>query len=272
MSEITDRRGSAVWRATGPAAVVAVKAGYGEGAAATAREAAVLDRLDGYEVTRGRYEDGYWLVTPWFKGPSTWEVFAPLRSSADSPAPAPVPAHIRTRAHAQNLAVTGAAGLARAVADLHAAGWVHADLQPAHGIHTGSGVRLLDVSWAWTKGFEPGPEFRGGITHLLAPELAASISVGIQPVTPDPAAEVYALAATLWTCVTGRWPLDYTAAGVDPKNLSPAQLRSRIANREVPLDRAAPWPALQDRLRDVLLAKPAGRPTAAELAKTLAAL
>ncbi|MER5869165.1 DUF6624 domain-containing protein [Streptomyces sp. NPDC002044] len=94
----------------------------------------------------------------------------------------------------------------------------------------------------------------------------------IRPVTPTRAQEVYALAGALWTCITGRWPLDYAAAGIDVQNLSPVQLRSRVANRRAPLDTETPWPELQEILRPVLLSKSKDRPTAGELASLMAAL
>lgn len=198
--------------------------------------------------------DTSWIVTRWLDGPSTYKVFAPYRNGEDG----------------QDQALAAAVGLCRAVADLHAAGWVHSDLQPAHAVHTDHGVQLLDLAWAWRPGFVPTDTFRGGIVHLLAPELAAAIGVGIMPVTPSTAAEVYALAGSLWTCATGRWPLDYQAAGIDPNTLTPVQLRARIANRAAPLDPGRPWPELQKPLRDVLLAPRSSRPTATELGDLLA--
>jgi serine/threonine protein kinase len=255
LTPVTDRRGSAVWQATGPHATAALKTGSGDGAVITAREAAVLDILPGYTVTSGTGSAGAWLVTEWFDGPSTWDLFAPVRDGRGG----------------HGHALTAAVGLCQAVAHIHAMGWVHSDLQPVHGIHTAEGVRLVDLSWAWRDGFEPPDTFRGGIPHFLAPELAASISAGIQPVTPTSAAEVYTLAGTLWKCATGRWPLDYTAVGIDTTRTTAVELRAHIANRHIPLDTAAPWPALQHTLRAVLLADPKDRPTAEELATELTA-
>ncbi|MFD5393978.1 hypothetical protein ACFWJW_07065 [Streptomyces sp. NPDC127097] len=256
LTEISYRRGAAVWKAAGPEGAVAVKAGDGEGAAVTRREAGVLDALGwpDYLVASGGDEAGAWLVTRWFNGPSTWEAFAPVRRGTDGKAGA----------------LAASVDLCRAVAELHSAGWVHSDLQPSHGIHTDHGVRLIDCSWSWREGMEPTSDFRGGLTHLVAPELAASINFGIQPVTPSVAADVYALAGTLWTCVTGRWPLDYAAAGIEPGRLTPADVRTHIAGRRIPLDPAAPWPAFQDILRPVLLGAARDRPTAAGLAEALA--
>ncbi|MEV7925135.1 hypothetical protein [Kitasatospora sp. NPDC088779] len=127
LEEISNRRGSAVWKATGPRGVASIKLGTGEAAEVTAREASVLDQLPGYTVTAGRFDDGVWFVTPWLVGPSTWQALRPLRKSEGG----------------RDEALAAAVGLCRAVADLHAEGWVHGDLQPQHGIHGGDGtVRL----------------------------------------------------------------------------------------------------------------------------------
>ncbi|MFE2723256.1 hypothetical protein [Kitasatospora sp. NPDC059327] len=253
VTPVTERRGSTVWKAVAVYGVYAVKAGYGEGEEITAREASVLDRLPGYSVTSGRFEGGGWYVTPWLRGPSTWGLFAPVRESGVG--------HGR--------ALRGAVGLCRAVAELHAAGWVHCDLQPAHAVHTDQGVRLLDLSWAWHPGFEQHPAFMGGMTHLVAPELAASIQAGVRPVKPTEAAEVYALAGTLWTCITGGWPLDYATAGINPQESGPDVLRTAIATGGIPLASSDLWPAFQEVLRTVLLASAEVRPTAAALAGIL---
>ncbi|PJJ02105.1 hypothetical protein BX264_2435 [Streptomyces sp. 2333.5] len=255
LKEISNRRGAAVWKATGPNGAVAVKAGDGEGAAVTQREAAVLKAIGwpDYLLASGGDEGAAWLVTRWFGGPSTWQAFAPVRGAADG----------------KNGALSASVDLCRAVAELHSSGWIHSDLQPSHGLHTDHGVRLIDCSWSWREGTQPVTGFRGGITHLVAPELAASINAG-QPATPSTADDVYALAGTLWTCVTGRWPLDYAVAGIEPARLTPAEIRAHIAGRRIPLDTAAPWPAFQDVLRPVLLSRASDRPTAAELAETLA--
>lgn len=245
-----------MWKATGPDGAVAVKVGDGEGAAVTQREAAVLMEIGwpAYLLDSGADEDGAWLVTHWFTGPSTWQAFAPVRGGSDG----------------KNGALSAAMDLCRAVAELHSSGWIHSDLQPSHGIHADHGVRLIDCSWSWRDGMEPATAFRGGITHLVSPELAESINTGMQPAIPSTASDVYALAGTLWTCVTGRWPLYYAVAGIEPSRLTPAELRAHIAGRRLPLDSAAPWPAFQDILRPALLGRAADRPTAAELAATLA--
>ncbi|MET8542948.1 hypothetical protein ABZW03_20190 [Kitasatospora sp. NPDC004799] len=253
LKAISNRRGSAVWKASGPRGVVGIKLGTGEAAEVTAREAAVLDQLPGCTVTAGRFADGTWYVTPWLAGPSTWQVFRPVRKGDGG----------------RKEALAAAVGLCRAVAGLHADGWVHGDLQPAHGIHGEDGtVRLLDFAWTRRIGSTPWTAFHGTMIHLTAPELAARIINGPQPVETTQPADVYALAGTLWTCVTGRWPLDYATAGLE-KGAPVEAIRKAVAHRAVPMSTAMPWPALQARLRYVLLAAPDDRPTAAELAKLI---
>jgi hypothetical protein len=110
------------------------------------------------------------------------------------------------------------------------------------------------------------------MVHLTAPELAARIVADQQPVLTTRAADVYALAGTLWTCVTGHWPLDYPAAGIDRRTLGPADLLTAVATRSVPLTATIPWPETQSVLRPVLLAAAADRPTPDELADLIEAL
>ncbi|MER7771901.1 hypothetical protein [Kitasatospora sp. NPDC096140] len=256
LEEISNRRGSAVWKATGPQGVASIKLGTGEAAEVTAREASVLDQLPGYTVTAGRFDDGVWYVTPWLAGPSTWEVFRPVRKGDGG----------------RGDALEAAVELCRAVAGLHAEGWVHGDLQPQHGIHGADGtVRLLDFAWSRRLGSTPWTAFDGTMIHLTAPELAAAIITGPQPVDTTQTADVHALAGTLWTCVTGTWPLDYEAAGLG-RGTPVAEIRKAIATRAVPLAASTPWPTLQARLRDVLLAGPDDRPSAVELADLVQAV
>ncbi|MBV2155059.1 hypothetical protein RZ50_019715 [Kitasatospora sp. SUK 42] len=157
------------------------------------------------------------------------------------------------------------------MAAFHADGWVHGDLQPQHGIHTDDGVRLLDFAWSRRLDSTPWPTFDGTMIHLTAPELAARIINGPQPVDTTQTADVYALAGTLWTCVTGKWPLDYATASLEP-GTPVEEIRKAMAHRAVPMSTATPWPALQARLRHVLLAAPDDRPTAAELAQLIEAV
>ncbi|MFG2978738.1 hypothetical protein ACGFYY_37850 [Streptomyces sp. NPDC048331] len=256
LTEVTDRRGSTVWKAAGPKGTAALKVGRSEGFDTTAREAAVLEALKmDYFVGGGVTHSASWLLTDWLEGPSTWQVFAPVRAEGTD----------------QDQALAAAVDLCSAVADLHAAGWAHADLQPSHGIHTPAGTRLIDLAWAWRPGWNQGSEFNGGMTHLLSPELAAAVTTGDKPVVVTPTADVYALAGTIWTCATGTWPLDYQAAGIHPKACTPHELRQHIATGRIPVAADRPWPGLQNVLLPALMDDPLNRPTSNELADALAA-
>ncbi|MEV0976553.1 hypothetical protein [Streptomyces sp. NPDC049915] len=253
---ITDRRGSAVWKGRGARGIVAVKSGTDEGAAITARESAVLAAMaPGRLLASGSAGHTAWMITPWHSGPSTWDALRGVRHRQVDP----------------EAARSSVVDLCRAVAQLHAAGWVHSDLQPGHAIHTGQGVVLIDCSWAWHYArLAPSRMFRGGMPHLLAPELAAAVEAGMSPVAPDPAAETYTLAASLWWAITGDWPLDYAAAGVDPSELSAAQLRKAIGLGQFRVRLSSTWPAVQDVLRAVLTEPPGRRLTASALAAAVA--
>ncbi|MFD8144877.1 hypothetical protein [Streptomyces sp. NPDC059708] len=256
LTPVSDRRGSSVFRASGPNGVVALKAGTGPGAATTAREAEALRHLhwDGYLLGAGLLDGISWMVTRWFDAPSAYALFEPVRQG-------------RGPGRAREAAVA----FCQAVGELHASGWVHGDLQAAHALHTDDGVKLIDLAWARRDGFEVPVTFKGGLVHLLAPELAAQATAGADRLLVTPEAEVYSLAGALWTSVTGAWPLDYAAVGIERTTVTPDRLRAVIAHG-VPLTGIVRCRALQDVLRRVLLSHPADRPTAGELGVEVAAL
>lgn len=257
LREVTSRRGAVVWEAAGAGGRFAVKIGTGDGAAAVSRETEVLRVLgwSGHLLAAGLGPGSAWLVARWFEGPSTWDAFTRLRENGTG----------------RRAGLGAAVELCRTVAALHGRGWVHADLQPDHGIHTGGGVRLIDLAWSWREGMRPPPVTGVGIDHLVPPELALR-GAGDMPLDAGMAADVYTLAATLWTCVTGTWPLDYMAVGITPEELTSDQLRTQIATGRIPLRAETPWPELQAVLRQALLSAHQGRPTARELAQTLSSL
>lgn len=255
---VTDRRGTALLKATGPGAALALKIGAGQEAAVViAREASVLDALGhGRLLGCGRDDTAAWMITPWYDGPSTWEALSEVRAGRGS-----LP-------QARQLVVD----VCRAVADLHASDWVHGDLQPHHALHTRDrGVVLIDCSWAWKPGVLPTSGlFPGGLPHLLAPELAAAVEAGARPLVTTKSGDVYALAASLWWAITGKWPLDYAAAGVNPVGMPAGQLRYVIGSGRIPLYLPKPWPTMQDVLATALRPGPDERPSAVALAAAAA--
>lgn len=266
---ITDRRGSQVWRVhLSDDTRVAVKVAGGDGPAAVlpAREAAVVQAagpVAGTVLGSGWLPDGgSWMATPWRDGPTLAARCAALRADP-------------TDGLGRHRAAAAGAAAARAVADLHTAGWAHGDLQGGHIVHTPSRVHLLDLAWAHSPaGVLPEvlePPYAGALVHLEAPEIARGFLDGA-PTRPTPAADVYSLAAVLWSCCTGTWPVDYQAAGVDPARGNPTAKRQAVAaGRRRPLTALA-WSGLGRLLDQALANMPGDRPTAGEFAEHLDAL
>ena len=149
---------------------------------------------------------------------------------------------------------------------------MHADLQPAHAIHADDGsVQLIDYAWAQGHPVPIAIPFKGTLVHSTAPELAAQIGRG-EVAAMTPAAEVYTLAATLWTCATGAWPWDYTAAGIDAKIADIRELWEAIGRHALTRLPGPAWPQLRTVLAHGLATEPADRPTMADLIDELSHL
>jgi serine/threonine protein kinase len=209
-------------------------------------------------IASGEYADGTWLALHWLEGPSLPTRFAPLREgSQDGPA--------RTEA------LTAALDATRTVAELHEAGWVHGDLQPAHFLHTAHGTRLIDLALAQgPPGAVPAElevPYRGALTHLTAPETAAQLTARGTAVL-NPAAETHTLAATLRTSLTGAWPFPTDLPG----STRSQKLAALAERRHPPAPKDTNYPALAALLDEVLTAPPRARPTARALGTAIAAL
>ena len=103
---------------------------------------------------------------------------------------------VRTRGHLRpGEVVTVLTPVCEAVAHLHAAGGLHADISPANITVTPDGRPvLLDLGAARVAGRDPGAV--QGTPGFIAPE----VRLGSEP---DEAADVYALGAVAWFCLTG---------------------------------------------------------------------
>ena len=224
-----------VWAATReaddtPCAVKVVAARDGDGAAAAARELEVLARVDveglvGFHEGLVLDQDGteaVALVLDHVPGGSLERV-------------------VRARGRLSvGESVTILAPVARTLAGLHALGVVHGDVSPANVLLERSGRPLLgDLGVARLAGELPGDAH--GTDGFVAPEVLDGGPVGA-------AADVYAVGALAWCCVTGSPP-------------GPGALRP-------PLESLVPGlpAAWLDATRQALRGDPAQRPTAAELA------
>jgi serine/threonine protein kinase len=151
--------------------------------------------------------------------------------------------------------------LAEALAALHRAGFVHADVKPGNVLIAPTGeVKLIDLGFCHRRGenrklVEAG--FTIGTANYLAPELC------IQPVREGPPADIFALGATLFECLTGRVP--YPAETVQDA------IRLRKRRRALDLsDYRGNWPVpVIEVVRSMLAREPRERPTAAALIRRL---
>lgn len=139
-----------------------------------------------------------------------------------------------------------AAGLAQALADIHRVGLVHRDLKPSNVMLTDDGVRVIDFGIAragdhLTKLTHTGALI--GSPAFMAPE---QITGG----APTPAADVFALGATLVVACTGKTPFSGASA--------PALMYS-IAHEEP--DLGAVPPGLRGLLAACLAKDPGARPS-----------
>ncbi|MEW1953245.1 serine/threonine-protein kinase [Terrabacter sp. NPDC080008] len=103
---------------------------------------------------------------------------------------------VRSRGHLRaGEVVTVLTPVCEAVAHLHAAGGVHADISPSNVMVTPDGRPvLLDLGAARVAGTVPGAVY--GTTGFVAPE----VRLGAEP---GEAADVYAVGAVAWFCLTG---------------------------------------------------------------------
>jgi serine/threonine protein kinase len=244
-----DRRGTTVYKIDGT--VLKITSGLMAG-----REGAVLRLLGtgfyrdhGWEGTPGTDDGRSWLTLRWIDGTTLWDALEPAHRGDDSPT-----------SREQMLTLAGAA--ARRLADLHAAGWSHGDLQPDHVLYEGTVTHLIDLACAQGPADVPYYPHRGGLAHTTAPEVAEAILACDDHVAITPEADVWALGASLWWSWTRTTAITYD----DPAPKRAAQMAAIAAVRRTPTS-ARPWtfPAFTDAVMACLSAEPADRPTAKEL-------
>jgi serine/threonine protein kinase len=216
-----------------------------------AREGEIM-RVLGTEFYRdhGWDEERSWLTLRWIDGTSLWDALEPAYRGEGS-------ATMKQRMLAL------AAGAARELANLHAAGWAHGDLQPDHVISEGAATHLIDLACAQGPADVPFYAHRGGLAHTTAPEVADLILTSEEHIALTSAADVWSLGASLWWAWTRTPPIVYS----DPAAGRTAQLKDIAAGRR-PDRTVRRWPfdEFEDLLMACLAADPGDRSTAEQLA------
>jgi serine/threonine protein kinase len=172
-----------------------------------------------------------WLATAYVAGPSLAEA---VRESGPLSAA---------------LLLALAAGLAKGLSAIHAAGVVHGDLKPSNVLLALDGPRVID--FGISQAAETTPPTRGGLVvgtpSFMSPEQASGKEVG-------PLSDVFSLGAVLAFAATGRKPF-----GTGPA----ATVLERVVCDAPNLDDAPP--EIRPLIKWCLAKDPARRPTALEL-------
>ncbi|WP_280721366.1 serine/threonine-protein kinase [Kitasatospora sp. MAA4] len=143
-----------------------------------------------------------------------------------------------------------AAGLARALEEIHRAGVVHRDLKPSNVLLTEDGVRVVDFGIARAADHDTQLTRTGaviGSPAFMSPEQ-------VRGEEPGPASDVFSLGVTLVTAATGRSPF----AGDSPLALMHAVAHSLPDLGLVP-------PGLRRIVEPCLAKEPGARPTSGQL-------
>jgi serine/threonine protein kinase len=171
-------------------------AGWGQAPAeGIIRESQVLRELeqptDGLLVASGVDEEIAWIATRWLDGSS-------LRDWARS----------RTGQLDRRSFKEIAEAAAEALGQIHEAGYLHCDVQPAHLILTPSGIHLIDFELSRPKSDRDTP-YNGALIHYCAPEVAKGMKERSSNIEVDELTDIYALGASLVMAATRHVPIDY---------------------------------------------------------------
>lgn len=254
---VLNRRGSTVWEVETQQGRYAVKLGYPIQATseweaqewtalAPGREGAILQHLNRDHVSYGDWDHGTWNVQPWYQGDSLYDLWQPHRTEGASSEPD----------------LGEALSCAEAVAALHATGWAHGDIQPAHLIISHGGTALIDLALAHGGDIPTAYDFsyRGCLVHYESPEISRSV-LETGTATPTMETDVYALGASLFISATGLRHVAY------PDDASRKDQRQAIVDGP---HRPVNVPGVLGKLIKAMLSPdPADRPTSAEVCREL---
>ncbi|MFZ3592570.1 protein kinase domain-containing protein [Streptomyces sp. BH104] len=253
-TRVANRRGSTLWDVRTDIARYAVKLGYPTAATdehagrpwtalAPGREAAVLHHL-GAPVPSGSWEKGTWCIQPWHEGPDLQQLWE--RHRVDGSAPS----------------VVTALECACALANLHAEGWAHGDVQPMHFLIGPSRTHLIDLALAQGKPMPEEVDFphRGCLVHYEAPELSRQVLEEGQA-APTQGSDVYGLGASLLMAARQRRAVIYPDDA--PRD---EQRQAVVEGNRRPVNIEGPFGELVEQM---LAYKPTERPTLREVIEAM---
>ncbi|WP_394427026.1 protein kinase family protein [Streptomyces sp. SGAir0957] len=223
---ISGRKGAHTWKADEWMIKTAVPGARGHlGHEATVYALLQQQRLHSGSIHQARAKDGQWLAVPWIDGRSVREIFAPAHKG-------------QTTYEERFLMCQSARAALSALMHWHEAGWTHGDMQSENIIYTGTRATFIDFDNAHHPELPLTHPYRGGLVHVIAPELAAELlATGEEqhiPLTPE--AELFALGASLYWAWTGERLTDYQGdpAGPHPQlyaDIAAGRFRSLAADR-----------------------------------------
>jgi serine/threonine-protein kinase len=241
---------------TGAAALkIERPAARGKNREAFAREAAVLERLQGEIAPRllaaGELDGRSWLAVEWLPGVDAAIAASELRRRGD-------------RAGLLALCRSVLAAYAR----LHESGVVHADVHPRNVLVGRAGeIHLIDFGLSLAEGL-PGDPGRGGVAFYFEPEYAVAARTGEIPPAASAMGEQYALAALVYQSIAGAPTHDFKLARDE-------MLRQIAEEPPLPfaLRESEPWPEVEAALARALAKTPGERfGSVADLAAALGAV
>jgi serine/threonine protein kinase len=226
------------------------------------REAAMLERLAGGSSPRllrsGTTESGQrYLVMEWCEGKDCAAVSAMLR------------AEVGAASRRKVLALCSS--ILDAYARLHERNVIHSDIHPRNVLVDDDGeVKIIDFGFARISGIES--EFRGaqraGVAFFFEPEYAKAAQGKAGPPASSALGEQYALAALLYSIVTGNHYLEFS---IEKEEM----LRQIVEDPPLPFIRrgVAAWPELEQVLAKALAKRASERfGSVAEFASAVAAI
>jgi hypothetical protein len=211
------------------------------------REAAILARLGG-SVSPNLLEEGTWegrkyLLLEWCEGVDAGTAGAMLYQDRS--------------VEAQRKLFDLCCEILCAYSRLHDQGVIHSDVHPRNLlVDAASKVKIVDFGLAWQENVNHrlGEPLRGGVGFFFEPEYAAAVRQGQQPPSTSRLGEQYALAALVYSLLTGANYVDFS--------LTRDEMMRQI-EEEPPLPFTkrgmTTWPEVESVLAKALSKNPSGR-------------